>query len=180
METREHELLNSEQINVGMLDTLLAWLRENNPLSPVAKESFVDNNRELRLKMQAIVVEIQKKYISLIAEDVQFEEFMRADIRERFPYMTNKERIEASRALHAVAEDRWKRLETQMAGFDFFTNVEQAIQTLSEAKVSKDIKEQVKALPAKNRAKLVRLLDSIVEDNKDILEDKVTIVKENE
>jgi acyl-CoA reductase-like NAD-dependent aldehyde dehydrogenase len=127
--------------------------------------------------MQAIVVEIQKKYITLIAEDAQFEEYMRSQIRENFPYMTSKERIEAMRAFSAIGEDRWKRLETQMAGFDFFTNVEQAIQTLSEAKVAKDIKEQVKALPAKNRARLVRLLDSIVEENKD---DLVTVTRVDE
>lgn len=177
MDTIQPELITPEHITVGMLDTLLAWLRENNALSPVAKEAFVDNNRELRLKMQAIVVEIQKKYITLIAEDAQFEEYMRSQIRENFPYMTSKERIEAMRAFSAIGEDRWKRLETQMAGFDFFTNVEQAIQTLSEAKVAKDIKEQVKALPAKNRARLVRLLDSIVEENKD---DLVTVTRVDE
>ena len=141
---------------------LLEWLNGQEPLPGYVRDYFVERSSELRLRMQAVFLEMQRRAVNMLASDIEFEEELRKEIRLNLPYMTARERTEALNTLNKTHEDRLKRLEAQMAGFDFFNTIEVSIQSLSDTKVTRDLANEVKALPSERRQHLMSMLNDIV------------------
>jgi len=165
IETDENSIeYNHEDIPEIIWEELLGWLNGQDALPVEVKDLFIERSHELRLKFQAVFIEIQRKVLHEVALDVDFQSEIRRSIRRSLPYLDAKEKNDALKTLQTTSEDHLKRLEAQMAGFDFFTTVEGAIQGLSDVTVSKSLKNAVKALPSDRRQKLLETISSIVED----------------
>lgn len=142
-------------------DGVLDWVSNAEDLNPAVKDELLRNLDNLRLKINTILVEIQRRELQEVALDVQFEGEIRRDIRKNFLYMTPIERVQTLKALKAVNEETLMRLERQMAGFDLFANTEQAIQTLSETKLPDNVVEAVAAMPPPRRRNLLTVINQI-------------------
>jgi hypothetical protein len=162
MDPREKDFISPEEVDGLVWSKLLEWLNGAGQLNPDIREAFVERLPELRLRMQAIFIEIQRKFLSQVAAEAEFEEHLRRDIRENIPYMTAKEKLEALKTLQATTEDRMKRLEAQLAGFDFFNTVQVSVQSMSDTKVAKSMTTAVTAMPPVRRQQLLAMLNDIV------------------
>jgi len=159
----EAEILTPEQAGERVWNELLAWTDGLIPvLPPDVKDLFVERSKELRLRMQAIFLEMQRRFIMQAASDIEFEGELRRSIKMNLPYMSNKEKTDALNALTSTSENRLKRLEAQLAGWDFFNTIEVSIQSLSEANVPKALKEAVGSMPSEKRQQLLATLTDIV------------------
>lgn len=167
MDIREHpfiEPLSIEEIDNLVWTKLLEWLNGEQDLSPEVRELFVERSVELRLRMQAIFLEIQRRFLAQVAGEAEFEDYLRRDIRDNVPFMSPKEKLEALKTLQASTEDRMKRLEAQLAGLDFFNTVQVSVQSLSDTKVSKNLASSVKAMPTAKRQQLLAMLNDMVKN----------------
>lgn len=176
MDKREKDFIepmSPEEVDSLVWSKLLEWLNGSASLPPNVREAFVERIPELRLRMQAIFVEIQRKFLSQVAAEAEFEETLRRDIRENIPYMSSKEKTEALKALQSSTEDRMKRLEAQLAGFDFFNTIQVAVHSMSDTKVSKDVATSVHAMPTARRQALLATLQDIVKnvEEQQVIED---------
>lgn len=164
-EVVEAEVLTPEKAGERVWNELLAWTNGLIPfLPPDVKDLFVERSKELRLRMQAIFLEMQRKFILQAASDIEFEGEIRRDIKMGLPYMTYKEKVDALNALVSTSENRLKRLEAQLAGWDFFNTIEVSIQSLSEANVPKALKEAVGSMPSEKRQQLLATVTDIVRE----------------
>jgi len=167
LDIREHpfiEPLSIEEIDNLVWTKLLEWLNGEQDLSPEVRELFVERSVELRLRMQAIFLEIQRRFLAQVAGEAEFEDYLRRDIRDNVPFMSPKEKLEALKTLQASTEDRMKRLEAQLAGLDFFNTVQVSVQSLSDTKVSKNLASSVKAMPTAKRQQLLAMLNDMVKN----------------
>lgn len=161
----EAEILTPEKAGERVWTELLAWTEGLIPvLPPDVKDLFVERSKELRLRMQAIFLEMQRRFIIQAASDIEFEGEIRRNIKMGLPYMSNKEKVDALNALVSTSENRLKRLEAQLAGWDFFNTIEVSIQSLSEANVPKALKEAVGSMPSEKRQQLLATLTDIVKE----------------
>lgn len=163
-ELSESYVITPEEADEMVWEALLKWLNGQADLPPHIKEIFVERSSELRLRMQAIFVEIQRKFLSQVASDAEFEDHLRRTIREDIPYMSGKEKLEALKVMTDSTEDRLKRLEAQLAGFDFFKTIETGVQSLSEAKITKSMKTIVQGMPSDKRQQLLAMLNTMVKE----------------
>jgi hypothetical protein len=173
------KVISPEEASSLIWDELLNWLNSSTPLPADVRDLFVERSSELRLRMQAVFMEIQRRYLTQIAGDIEHEEELRRDIRRALPYASFKEKTEALKLLNSETEARLKRLEQQMAGFDFFNTIEVSISTMSDIRVSKELANSVKAMPSDRRAQLLSMLTDMVknmsdEEKKDLLLPKGT------
>jgi hypothetical protein len=80
------------------------------------------------------------------------------------------EKAQTLKTLTSTNEERLIRLERQMAGFDLFSNVEYAVQTLAESKLPESVVEQVASLPTDRRRNLqtamIQMLAAIEREDK--------------
>lgn len=168
----ESELLTPEEAGELVWRELLAWVNGTPSLPAHVKDLFVERSKELRLRMQAIFLEMQRRFILQAASDIEFESEIRNSIKTGLPYMSYKEKIDALNVLVSTGENRLKRLESQLAGWDFFNTIEVSIQSLSEANVPKAVKEAVNAMPSEKRQQLLATLTDIIKEasKKDINE----------
>ena len=174
-----NKIISPDEASSLIWEELLTWLNSNRPLPADVRDLFVERSGELRLRMQSVFMEIQRRYLTQIAGDIEFEEELRRDIRRSLPYLSFKEKAEALKALNFDTESRLKRLEQQMAGFDFFNTIEVSIQSMSDIRVSKELSNSVKAMPSDRRAQLLTMLTDMVrnmseEDKQKLLTSKET------
>ena len=165
MDPREKDFiepLSPEEVDGLVWTKLLEWLNGTTPLSAEIREAFVERIPELRLRMQAIFIEIQRRFLSQVAAESEFEEYLRRNIRADLPFMSSKEKLEALKTLQASTEDRMKRLEAQLAGFDFFNTIQVSVQSMSDTKVAKSMTTAVTAMPPVRRQQLLAMLNEIV------------------
>jgi hypothetical protein len=163
-ETDFIEPISAEEIDGLVWSNLLEWLNSNQALPPDIKELFVERSTELRLRFQALFIEIQRRFLNQVAAEAEFEEHLRRDIRENVPFMSSKEKLEALKTLQDTTENRMKRLEAQLAGFDFFNTVQVSVQAMSDTKVRKDLTASVKAMPTAKRQQLLAMLNDMVKN----------------
>jgi hypothetical protein len=167
MDKREQDFIepiSAEEIDGLVWSNLLEWLNSNQSLPPDIKELFVERSTELRLRFQALFIEIQRRFLNQVAAEAEFEDYLRRDIRENVPYMNPKEKLEALKTLTDTTENRMKRLEAQLAGFDFFNTVQVSVQSMSDTKVRKDLTASVKAMPTAKRQQLLSMLNDMVKN----------------
>jgi len=174
-----NKIISPDEASSLIWEELLTWLNSSRPLPADVRDLFVERSGELRLRMQSVFMEIQRRYLTQIAGDIEFEEELRRDIRRSLPYLSFKEKAEALKALNFDTESRLKRLEQQMAGFDFFNTIEVSIQSMSDIRVSKELSNSVKAMPSDRRAQLLTMLTDMVrnmseEDKQKLLTSKGT------
>lgn len=158
---REKEFMPQEELGELVWGALLDWMNGGR-ISPEARAQFIERSSELRLRMQAVMMEIQRRFLSQVANESEFEDVLRRSIREDLPYMTAKEKLEALKILQSSTEDRMKRLEAQLAGFDFFNTIQASIQSMSDTKVNKSLATAVTAMPTARRQQLLTMLNDIV------------------
>ena len=157
-----------EEANQALWEGLLDWLTSDDAISPEIRELFLERAKDLRLKMQTVFIEIQKKFLNEMILDAELEGSMRRQLRREYPYMSALDKKNTLQVLQATLEARILRLEAQLAGFDFFNNIETAITTLDTTKISVEISDNVRALPSNRRQALLTVLTNIVtEINKD-------------
>jgi hypothetical protein len=160
----ESEVLTPEEAGEMVWHELLAWVNGSSSLSAHVKELFVERSKELRLRMQAVFLEMQRKFILQAASDIEFEGEIRRSIKAGLPYMSYKEKTDALNVLVSTGENRFKRLESQLAGWDFFNTIEVSMQSLSEANIPRVIKAAVGAMPSEKRQQLLATLTDIVKE----------------
>jgi hypothetical protein len=164
-ETKELETLEPitpEETGNIIWSKLLEWLNGGKDISPEIRDLFVENSTELRLRMQAVYMEIQRKFLNQVAAEAEFEDYLRRDIRENIPYMSGKEKLEALKTLQSTTDMRMQRLEAQLAGFDFFNTIQVSVQSMSDTKVHKDLAASVKSIPSARRQQLLAVLTDMV------------------
>lgn len=143
---------------------LVSWLNSSEALDPRIKKQILERLSGLRTKFQVLMVEVQKKIFRNFVLDLETEEMTRQYLRTQMPFMSNKERLEVLKTVSAINEDRLKRLETQLTGFDFLNTTFTALDTLSEIKASEDIISEVKKLEPSRRAKLLLAANEIIKE----------------
>lgn len=155
---------------------LLEWLNSQEPLNPDIKQFFIERAEDLRVKMQAIYLEIQRKNLTNVAADIDFERELKSHIRQNMPFMTANQLLNAAKVISDVNFEKLKRIEAQSAGFDIFDTVQNLVRSVSEIKVEKDIVKAVNEMPSDKRQMMLTTLMSIVKQlNKS---DDITIIGE--
>jgi hypothetical protein len=150
-----------EEMDERIQSVLYEWVDSDHKLDPVVKEALIGRTSQLRLKIQTVFAEVQKKIVKELLIDVEFEAELRREMRLNLPYMSALERINTLKALEGTYRDRLERLERQMAGFDLFSNIEFALQALTEMKVPLDLAEKVKELTPAKRRNLLNIIDDL-------------------
>ena len=164
----------AEDVGDLVWEKLLEWLNGDEEITPQIREFFIDRSTELRLRFQAIFIEVQRRFLNQVAAETEFEDYLRRDIRQNLPYMNAKEKIEALKALTSTTDTRMTRLESQLAGFDFFNTIQVSVQSLTDTKVSKDLAASVKQIPSARRQHLLTMLNEIVKK----IEEPLQVVEE--
>lgn len=159
-----------EELNTRIREAVLEWVDSEGSLDPVAKEALVARTGQLRLKMQTLFLEVQKRFMIDLMIDSEFEGEIRRQMRLDIPYMDATERANTLKALVSTYDTRLERLERQMAGFDLFSNVQFALQSLSEIKVPTDLAAKVKELTPAKRRNLLNIIDDIKSEIKKVEE----------
>lgn len=150
-----------ENSEIVLWDGVMDWVSNAEDLNPLVKDELLRRLADFKLKVNTIVVELQRRQLEEVALDVQFESDIRREIRKNFIYMTPTERAQTLKTLKATNEETLMRLERQMAGFDLFANTEQAIQTLSDTKLPENIVETVQAMAPARRRNLLTVINQI-------------------
>lgn len=143
-------------------EKLLEWLDSDATLPPEARDALIFRLKDVRIKIQAIVLEIHRKKLQSLAIDVDFEDTIRRDIRTHLPYLEPKDKITALKALVDTNHASLMELKEQVAGFDFPEVIAQHIENLSDTDVAKGVIKQVKALPEDRRQKIMDEMKKIV------------------
>lgn len=173
------EPITVEEVDGLVWSKLLEWLNGEPNLPQEVRELFIDRSTELRLRMQAIFIEIQRRFLATVAAETEFEDTLRRDIRANIPYMSAHEKVEALRTLSSTTESRMARLEAQLAGFDFFNTIQVSVQSLTDSKIAKDLTASVKQIPSAKRQHLLAMLNEIVkkiEEPPPLIQDVVEVV----
>lgn len=160
--THEEELATSDDVANLVWDKLLEWLNNQDTLDPSVKHYFVERAEDLRTKMQAIYLEMQRKNLTAITEDVHFEGEMRRMLKQNYPYMTANQQMNALKVFADANEKKLKRLEAQLYGFDIFETVQKSVESVSEIKVKKELYNTVKQMSSDKRQKMLNVLTSVV------------------
>lgn len=155
------EIIEPEVLDQELWASLLEWINSNEELPPQMKTEFIKKVSLLRIKAQSLFVEIQKRILTEVALDIEFESEFRREMRRNLPYMTALERTATLRTLADTNEDRLARLERQMAGFDLFSNIEFAVQTMSDTQVPFSISEKVKQLTPVKRRNILNIINEM-------------------
>lgn len=156
------ETVSAEETGNYIWTKLLEWLNGTSDITPEVRDLFVEKSTELRLRMQAVFIEIQRKFLNQVAAEAEFEDHLRRDIRENLPFMSSKEKLEALKTLNSSTDVRMQRLESQLAGFDFFNTIQVSVQSMSDTKVSKDLAASVKQIPSARRQALLVTLNTML------------------
>lgn len=159
-----NKLIGPDEASSLIWGELLNWLNGSDPLPADVRDLFVERSSELRLRMQSVFMEIQRRYLTQIAGDVEFEEELRRELRRSLPYLSPREKTDVLKTLNFDTEARLKRIEQQMAGFDFFNTIEVSVSTMSDIRVSKELSDSVKAMPSDRRAQLLTMLTDMVKN----------------
>ena len=161
-ETDITEPITAEETGNYIWTKLLEWLNGGDDITPEVRELFVEKSTELRLRMQAVFMELQRQFLNQVAAESAFEDHLRRDIRANLPYMSAKEKLDALKILQASTDVRMQRLESQLAGFDFFNTIQVSVQSMTDTKVSKDLAQSVKQIPSARRQALLVTLNSML------------------
>src|SRR5206468_3733981 len=108
------------------------------------RQLFVSHASELRLRMQALLIEKQRRHMADMLVDAQMEGTLRASLRRSWPYMDAFERTTALKALVNTSEQHRVPLETQLGGMDLFSSVEYDVLTMSDAKPLPEVTDKIK------------------------------------
>lgn len=157
----EIDKLTSEEMDQRISSTLFEWLDSGDRLDPVVREELVARSAQLRLKIQTIFLEIQKKIIKELYIDVEAETELRREMRLSIPYMDPGERAITLKAMVSSYDSRLERLERQLAGWDLMSNVEFALQSLSETRVPTTLTDKVRELTPAKRRNLLNIIDDL-------------------
>lgn len=160
----EHFPYSFREFDAAINEHLLSWINSSEALNPRIKRQILSRLTGLRVKFQVLMIELQKKIFKDFVLDIETEETTRQYLRSQLPYMSNKERLEAMRGLAAVNEDRMKRLETQLTGWDFVNTTAMSLETLSELKTSEELVDEVKKLAPERRARLLLTANEIIKE----------------
>lgn len=150
-----------ESADAVLWEGVIGWISDAENLNPLVRDELLRRLENFKLKVNTIVVEIQRRQLEEIALDVQFESDMKREIRKSFLYMTPTERAQTLKLLKSTNEETLMRLERQMAGFDLFANTEQAIQALSYTKLPDNIVETVQAMAPARRRNLLTVINQL-------------------
>lgn len=163
----ESKKIDSEDVPDIIWSNLLNWLTSSDALPKEIKGYFIEHAQDLRLKIQAIVLQIQVKSLHQVAMDVDFEEEVRRDIRNNLPFMSPSEKVEALRAINGTNKDKLDRIKEQVAGYDFMTTIQTSLQSLSDIKISSDLTEKVREIDAPKRRQILAVLNQIEQETKE-------------
>lgn len=150
-----------EELDSRIRETLLEWADSDNTIDPVAKEAIIARMGQLRLKLQTMFLEVQKRMMIDLMIDSEFEGEIRRQMRLDIPFMDATERANTLKALISTYDTKLERLERQMAGFDLFSNVEFALRSLSEVRVPTDLAAKVKELTPAKRRNLLNIIEDL-------------------
>lgn len=145
-----------------IMESIIEWIDSSKPLDPKLRQEMLDRMKSLRLKFQVAMIEIEKRMFKEFALDVEMESEFRAELKRSFPYLTAFDQRDTLKLLSSMNEERLKRLETQMTGWDFISTIENGLDSLTETKVPGEIKEEVKKMSPNKRAKLMTAVQEIV------------------
>ena len=179
MDEHEKDFLKpiyAEDVGELVWQKLLEWLNGGEDITPEMRDFFIDRSHELRLRFQSAFIEIQRNFLNQVSAESYFEDTLRRSIREDLPFMTSKEKLEALKILQTSTDARMDRLESQMAGFDFFNTIQVSVQSMTDTKVSKDLATSVKQIPSARRQHLLVMLNEMV---KKIEEPLQAVIEEN-
>ena len=151
----------NENAEAILWDGILDWVANAEDLSPLVRDELLRRLDNFKLKVNTIVLEIQRRQLEEIALDVQFEGDIKREMRKSFLYMNPTERAQTLKLLKSTNEETLMRFERQMAGFDLFANTEQAIQTLSYTKLPENIVETVQAMAPARRRNLLTVINQL-------------------
>lgn len=160
----ESKKIDNEDIPDIIWSNLLNWLTSSDALPKEVKNHFIEHAQDLRLKIQAIVLQMQVKSLHQVAMDVDFEEEVRRDIRNNLPFMSPSEKVEALRAINGTNKDKLDRIKEQVGGLDYAQTITTSIQTLSDIKISSELIDQIKQIEVPRRRQLLATLTSIVDE----------------
>ena len=157
--------IDKDDVAELVYEKLLEWLDSDATLPPEARESLIFRLKDIRLKIQAIVLEIHRRKIQNLAVDVDLEAVIRRDIRTHLPYLEPKDKVAALKALIDTNAESLAEIKEQIAGFDFPEVVQQHIENLSDTDVAKGVIKQVKALPEDRRQRIMDELKSMIKES---------------
>ena len=163
-EVVEHFPFSFREFDDAIKEHLLSWINSSEALDPKIKKQILSRLSGLRVKFQVLMIELQKKIFKDFVLDIETEETTRQYLRSQIPYMSNKERMDTMRGLAAVNEDRMKRLETQLTGWDFVNTTAMSLETLSEVRASEELVDEVKKLAPERRARLLLTANEIIKE----------------
>jgi len=149
-----------EEFDTLIWQNIISWLNSQSDLPESVRNIIAKRAEQLRLKMQVLFMELQRKHIHDLAMDVEFEAELRRELRKSYPFLDAREKAETLKTLISTNEDRLKRLENQLQGFDLFSNVAYAIQTMSNP-VPTALSDKVKQLSPLKRQQLLQVIDEI-------------------
>lgn len=160
----DHFPYSFREFDEAINEQLLSWINSSEALNPRIKKQILSRLPGLRVKFQVLMIELQKKIFKDFVLDIETEESTRQYLRSQIPYMSNKERLETVRGLASVNEDRMKRLETQLTGWDFVNTTAMSLETLSEVRASEELVDEVKKLAPERRARLLLTANEIIKE----------------
>ena len=149
-----------EDLDEQIWSSILSWLNNQTDLPEFIRDLIAKRAEQLRLKIQVLVMELQRKHINDIALDVQFESELKREMRKSFPFLNPKEQADLLTVISSTNESRLKRLESQLGGFDLFSNIEFAVQTLSQP-IPSTLQKQVKKMSPVKRQQLLSIIEEL-------------------
>lgn len=169
-----------KEVETELLESTLSWINENRELNPLIKDELLRRLEQYKLKMSAVILEVQRKYVNEVLADVEWEIEARRALRRNFFFLEPAEQIQMFRMLSTVDEDRMIRLERQLAGFDLPSNVEFSIQSLTETKLPETITEKVKELSPARRRNLQNVMNQMLKSIEEKEKEEQIIENEDE
>lgn len=153
-------VVNSEDIDQVVGSSLHSWLNDQGDLSPEIRDILAKRAEDLRLKIQVFFMEFQRQHVTDMAFDLKFESEIRRELRSNYPFLTSSEKVEVLKSLGTNNEDRIARLESQVQGFDLFSNIAYALNTMSSP-IPSVLAEKVKSLSPLKRQHLLGLMGEV-------------------
>lgn len=136
---------------------LVDWV-DDSPLPEDIRKEFADRAKFLRLRMQALVLEIQKRAVLNVAVDMDAEADLRLQMRNSIPYMTPLERVQTLRSLADTRNKYIEEISLQVAGWDMFDAIEFSMETMSDIRASGVIVGKLKKMEPEKRQKILDTL----------------------
>jgi hypothetical protein len=154
--------LTIKDIDTVLNESITSWLNEAQELDPLFKDELLKRLDKYKLKVSTIVLELQRKYLNEMMNDIEWEVEARRTLRRNFFFMEPSEQNQMFKMLSTISEERLTRLERQMAGFDLPANVEFSIQTLAETKLPTEVVDKVKDLSPARRRNLSNVMSQMI------------------